>query len=88
MLQEYYELDDLTGDVIRPNVNQFRKCCKPTHAWALTIHKFQGPVANVMKLFWRNYVAIGITSVKIIGKYAASGVNNALKSFIILATAL
>ncbi len=36
--------------------------------------------------FWRNYIAIGVTSVKIIGKYAASGVNYAQKSFIILAT--
>jgi hypothetical protein len=33
--------------------------------------------------FRRNYVAIGVTSVKIIGKYTASGVNYALKSFII-----
>jgi len=33
-----------------------------------------------------NYVAIGITTVKIIRKYAASGVNYALKSFILFAT--
>ena len=44
------------------------------------------PVADVIKLFQRNYVDIGVTSVKITGKYAASGVNNALKSFIILVT--
>ncbi len=36
--------------------------------------------------FRRNYVAIGVTTVNIIGKYAASGVNYALKSFIKLAT--
>jgi hypothetical protein len=35
------------------------------------------PVANVIKLFWRNYIAIGITSVKIIEKYAASGIKYA-----------
>jgi hypothetical protein len=34
-----------------------------------------GPLANVIKPFLRNYVAIGITSVKIIEKYAAGGVN-------------
>ena len=39
--QKFYELDDLSGEVIRPNLDQFRKFCKPTHAWALTIHKFQ-----------------------------------------------
>jgi hypothetical protein len=38
--------------------------------------------------FQRNYVTIGVTSVKIIGKYAASGVNYAQKSFIILVTSL
>jgi hypothetical protein len=39
------------------------------------------PVANVIKLFQRNYVAIGLLSVKNIGKYAASGVNYAFKKF-------
>ncbi len=34
-------------------------------------------VANVIKLFQCNFVAIGVTSVKIIGKYSASGVNYA-----------
>ncbi len=43
-------------------------------------------MANVIKLFWRNYVAIGVTSVKVIEKYADSGINYALKSFIILGT--
>jgi hypothetical protein len=33
------------------------------------------PVANVIKLFPHNSVAIGTTSVKIIGKYPAGGVN-------------
>ncbi len=39
------------------------------------------PGPNVIKLFLRNYVAIGITSVKTRVKYAASGVNYALKKF-------
>ncbi len=42
----------------------------------------------LQNFFWHNYVDIGLTSVKIIGKYAARGVNYALKSFIILATFL
>ncbi len=46
-----------------------------------TCFKILTPVANVIKLFWCNYIAIGITSVKIIGKYAASGVNYAQKKF-------
>ncbi len=37
----------------------------------------KAPVANVIKLFRRNYVAISITLVKIIGKYATRGVNYA-----------
>jgi len=36
--------------------------------------------------FRRNYVTIGIMSVKIIGKYATSGINYALKRFIIFTT--
>jgi hypothetical protein len=32
-------------------------------------------MANIIKLFRHNYIAIGVTSVKTIGKYAASGVN-------------
>ncbi len=43
------------------------------------------PLANVIKPFGCNHVAINVTSVKIIGKYAASGVNYVYKSFIILA---
>ncbi len=34
-------------------------------------------VENVIKVFLCNYIAITVTSVKIIGKYAASGVNYA-----------
>jgi hypothetical protein len=34
-----------------------------------------GPSGQCYKTFLRNYVAIGITSVKILGKYAASCVN-------------
>jgi hypothetical protein len=47
-----------------------------------------GSLANVIKLFCHNYVAIGVISVKIIEKYAASGVNYALKCFVTLAIAL
>ncbi len=39
------------------------------------------PAANVIKLFWPNYVAIGVTSVKIIGKYTAGGITYAFKKF-------
>ncbi len=39
----------------------------------------------LQNFFRRNYVAISVTSVEIIGKYAASGINYAKKSFIILA---
>ncbi len=44
----------------------------------------QGPM--LCNFFRCNYVAIGVTSVKINGKYAASDVNYAQTSFIILAT--
>jgi hypothetical protein len=41
------------------------------------------PESNVIKLFFlRYYLAVGITSVKIIEKYAASYVNCTEKSFI------
>jgi hypothetical protein len=46
----------------------------------------QRPEANVTKLFRRNYVAMSVTSVKILSEYATSGVNYAKNSFIILAT--
>jgi hypothetical protein len=42
------------------------------------------PVANVIKLFF-NIITLCITSVKIIGKYAANGVNYAQQVFLILA---
>ncbi len=35
-----------------------------------------------IKLFYHNYIAISINSVKIIGKYAANGINYAERSFI------
>jgi len=35
------------------------------------------PVANVIQRFWHYYIAIGATSVKIIGKYATTSVNYA-----------
>jgi hypothetical protein len=40
-----------------------------------------GPVSNVINFFRRNYVAIGVTSVKIIGHRAASGINYAQRFF-------
>ncbi len=40
-------------------------------------------MANDTKLFF-GVIMIGVTSVKIIGNYAHSGINYALKSFIIL----
>jgi hypothetical protein len=45
------------------------------------IHKmsYERPVANFIKLFCRNYVAIGASSVKLIGKYATSGITYAKK---------
>jgi hypothetical protein len=36
------------------------------------------PGGNFIKLFWLNYIAIAITSVKIMGKYVASGVSYVL----------
>ena len=40
---------------------------------------FHKKIENVTKLFWCNYVAISVASVKIKGKYAASDVNYAKK---------
>ncbi len=51
----------------------FNNCLSYINLFLCHMH----PVANVIKLFLRNYVAIGVTSVKIIEKYAASGVNYA-----------
>ena len=39
---EYFELDDLAGNIIRANSNQLVNKTKISHSWALTIHKFQG----------------------------------------------
>ena len=38
----FYELDDCGGEIIRVDVDEISKKCKLCHAWALTIHKFQG----------------------------------------------
>jgi hypothetical protein len=66
------------------------------HCFSGKISWSEGNKGNKVKLLWpmlqnffrHNFVAIGVISVKIIGKYAASGVNYALKSFIILAPGL
>jgi hypothetical protein len=44
---------------------------------ALKSFKILATGANVIKLFQHNYIAIGVTSVEIIGKYATSGINSA-----------
>ena len=46
--REYFVLDDLTGDVIRACPKLLVKKTKITHAWALSIHKFQGSEAGVI----------------------------------------
>ena len=45
--REYFVLDDLTGEVIRACPKLLVKKTKITHAWALSIHKFQGSEAEV-----------------------------------------
>lgn len=37
----YWVLDDMMGDILRPDKKAFIRKCRPHHAWALTIHKFQ-----------------------------------------------
>ena len=39
--QEYHVLDDLAGDIVRARLDLLIKKTKITHAWALSIHKFQ-----------------------------------------------
>ena len=39
---QYHVLDDLAGEIVRVNLEMLKKKTKITHAWALTIHKFQG----------------------------------------------
>ena len=48
--REYFVLDDLTGEVIRACPKLLVKKTKITHAWALSIHKFQGSEAEVKTL--------------------------------------
>ena len=78
---EYLELDDLSGGIYRPHYKAFKKLCKPCHAWALTIHKFQGSetdnvvygVSSSKFETWQHvYTAVtrGKKMVTIVGKYA------------------
>ena len=46
--REYYVLDDLAGDIIRASPDMLVKKTKITHAWALSIHKFQGSEADTI----------------------------------------
>ena len=46
--KEYYVLDDLAGEVIRASPDVLVKKTKITHAWALSIHKFQGSEAETI----------------------------------------
>ena len=46
--REFFVLDDLGGDDIRPEKTSFLRRGKPSHAWALTIHKFQGSEADTV----------------------------------------
>ena len=45
---KFFLLDDLADEFIRPNCKVFAKLCKPCHAYALTIHKFQGSEADTI----------------------------------------
>ena len=45
--QEYHVLDDLAGDIVRARLDLLIKKTKITHAWALSIHKFQVPYRTV-----------------------------------------
>ena len=77
---EYHVLDDLAGEIIRVNLNQLIKKTKITHAWALSIHKFQGSESETIVYglsgskheSWRHvYTAVtrGRKSVVIVGSY-------------------
>ena len=46
--REFYVFDDLSGSIIRPEKASFLHLGKPSHAWALTIHKFQGSEADTV----------------------------------------
>ena len=45
---KFFVLDDLAAEFVRPNCKAFAKCSKPCHAYALTIHKFQGSEADTI----------------------------------------
>jgi hypothetical protein len=45
---KYFLLDDLAEEYVRPNCKAFARNCKPCHAYALTIHKFQGSEADTI----------------------------------------
>ena len=77
---EYHVLDDLAGEIVRVNLNQLIKKTKITHAWALSIHKFQGSESETIVYglsgskheSWRHvYTAVtrGRKSVVIVGSY-------------------
>ena len=77
---EYFELDDLAGNIIRANSNQLVNKTKISHSWALTIHKFQGSESETIVYMlsgsfyesWK-YVYTAVTrgrkSVVIVGSY-------------------
>ena len=78
--REYYVLDDLNGEIIRVNPDMLIKKTRITHAWALSIHKFQGSEADTIVYglsgsnmeSWKHvYTAVtrGKKSVVIVGKY-------------------
>ena len=48
MSREFYVFDDLSGSIIRPEKAAFLHYGKPSHAWGLTIHKFQGSEADTV----------------------------------------
>jgi len=76
----YYVLDDMTGDIVRANKDLIHKKCNLSHAWALSIHKFQGSEADSIVYGvsgsgfenWRHvYTAVtrGKKNVVIVGQY-------------------
>ena len=46
--REFYVFDDISGSIIRPEKAPFLHYGKPSHAWGLTIHKFQGSEADTV----------------------------------------
>ena len=85
---EYHVLDDLAGEIIRVNLNQLIKKTKISHAWALSIHKFQGSESGTIVYglsgsnheSWKHvYTAVtrGRKKVVIVGSY--TDLENAVK---------